>query len=161
VLYLTLPTAASLVSLKAYSFVAAHPTLVHEIGMHALAHTMYSYVRSGRNAGISRRLNRRKMNQKKRWFVDNIIMHHKRLHDRNREVAISNARQRAIERNKKKNKENLDLEISKLNNSPNKNIWRQKIAMQERSKQIRGRIDARRTRARSRWLAISSDKKNS
>jgi hypothetical protein len=161
VLYLTLPTASSLVNLKAYSFVASHPTLVQEIGMHALAHTMYSYVRSGRNAGISRRLNRRRTNQKKRWFVDNIIMHHKRLHDRNREIAISNARQRAIERNKKKNKENLDLEISKLNNSPNKNIWRQKIAMQERSKQIRGRIDARRTRARSRWLTISSDKKNS
>ncbi len=157
-LYLTLPTTTSLVSLKAYSFVASHPALVHEIGMHALAHTMYSYVRSGRNVGISRRLNRRKMNQKKRWFVDNIIMHHKRLHDRNREIAISNARQRAIERNKKKSKENLDLEISKLNNSPNKNIWRQKIAMQERAKQIRGRIDARRTRARSRWLTISGDK---
>ena len=158
-LYLTLSTAVNLVSLKAYSFVATHPTLVHEIGMHALAHTMYSYVRSGRSVG-SRRLNRRKMNQKKRWFVDNIIMHHKRLHARNRELAISNARQRAIERNKKKNKENLDPETSKLNNSPNKNIWRQKIAMQERSQQIRGRIDARRTRARSRWLTISSDKKN-
>ena len=159
-LYLTQSTTVNLVSLKAYSFVATHPTLVHEIGMHALAHTMYSYVRSGRSVGISRRLNRRKTNQKKRWFVDNIIMHHKRLHDRNREIAMSNARQRAVERNKKKNKENLDLEISKLNNSPNKNIWRQKIAMQERSQQIRGRIDARRTRARSRWLTISSDKKN-
>lgn len=73
-------------------------------------------------------------------------MHHKRLHDKNREIVVSSARNNALAR-----KLNLRKETP---NSPNRK-WRERVEVRDRGKIIRGRVDARRMRARSRWLSVA------
>jgi hypothetical protein len=158
VLYLTLPAIINSVSLYANSLITAYPALVREVGTHLIAHSMNSYIRSGRNLRVSRRLRRRAMHQKRRWFVDNIIMHHKRLHDHNRELAIKEARKRGLKLNNKEKKDSLVKSVRKPEMNDRKDAWQQKILIKEYSKQIRGRIEARRVRARTRWLTVKDNK---
>lgn len=100
---------------------------------------------------------RKAANRKRRWFVDNIIMHHKRLHDRNRAIVVSNARTRALAKRDSVKKESPTLarshtqtlqrerEMPKQNSGP---------SLRERARSLRGRVDSRRLRARSRWLTV-------
>ncbi len=129
--------------------------MIHEIAGHSLAHALYSYIRHHKRPGISVAQRRRIANRKRRWFVDNIIMHHKRLHDRNRELIISNVRSKII------NKRNfLQKPSSNLNQALTKDDfqkkWRDKPDIKERGSALRGRVDTRKLRARSRWLSISA-----
>jgi hypothetical protein len=154
VLYLNIPNSFSKFSSGALKFAAGHPNIVHEAGIHLVAHSFNSYIRSGRNLRISRHLRRKTINQKRRWFVDNIIMHHKRLHDNNRQIAIRDARKRSIAKNLNKKKfltPELDQE-KKLQNR----AWQQRILIKEQITKMRGRIDSAKVRARTRWLSISN-----
>jgi hypothetical protein len=150
----------------ASSFLSMHPGLVHEIGGHSIAHVLYSFIkRTCHRRGLSRREMRKIINRRNRWFVDNIIMHHKRLHDHNRKVIISDARKRAI--SKKGNNFQNSLEkipsdsfASKVNirsqfyDTQNYNeTEEEKKKRYQQSQLIMDRLDARKKRARSRWIA--------
>lgn len=142
-------------TLDASSLLRAHPALVQELAGHALAHVLYAQVRRvvGRR-GLSRREIRKISNRKRRRFVDNIIMHHKRLHDKNRQSIISNARSRALAR-KNQVKKDTALMSSRTPESKAPDM-RSKYSstVKERGERLRGRVDARRLRARSRWLTV-------
>ncbi len=117
---------------------------------------MYSHIHSNRKTGLSRRLRRKNANIRRRWFVDNIILHHKRLHDKNRELAIVKAREQAVaRRDALKKKQELALEKARNPQKEQERKWRELVELKERSNSVRGRIDSRRMRARSRWLSVS------
>jgi hypothetical protein len=138
------------------NFIAMHPSLIHEVAGHALAHTLHSYIRhSGRRRGVSRRKSRKLSNSKRRWFVDNIIMHHKRLHERNRAILITNARSRALARRKEQQEKSLALNASLRKNQDQSTKWRDKFSIKERGIELRQRTQAKRSRAMSRWRAIA------
>ncbi len=153
--FLGLPSVGGL-TLDITNFLTANPALLHEIGGHALAHVLYSHIRrSAHSPSMSRRETRKMSNRKRRWFVDNSVMHHRRLHDRNRETIVSNARSRVLAR-----REALLQKPSLLQNQPQKNRdektkWRDAADIKSRGQTIRGRIDSRRLRAKSRWLSVA------
>ncbi len=147
--------AIGLPSVDIVSFLHAHPGLVHEVAGHAVAHSMYSFVRRA-SRGASRRQTRRDMNRRRRWFVDNIIMHHKRLHDRNRELIVNNVRAKVLAKKQAAQKNSLSVE-SKQKSQDQSTKWRDRNpSVKERSVALRGMVDARRLRARSRWLSIAN-----
>jgi hypothetical protein len=122
--------------------------LVHELIGHKAFEVLCSLLKGTRGKRLTRAQRRKLLNRRRRWFVDNIIMHHKRLHDRNREIVISSARDRVMLKR-------LGANIRKPmdQNSPTK--WRDRVDGRDRGLSIRGRIDARRARARSRWLSVA------
>lgn len=133
-----------------------NPGLVHDLAGHALAHTLYSHIRRGKR-GISRRKARKIANRKRRFFVDNIIMHHKRLHDRNRELLISKARSRALARRRAAQSKPEVIKQALLQKSrDDASQWRDRTDLKEKGLALRGRVDARRLRARSRWLSVAA-----
>jgi hypothetical protein len=140
------------------NFLSLHPALINEVAGHALAHALYSHIRRAGRGRISRRQARKMSNRKRRWFVDNIIMHHKRLHDRNRELLISNARTRALARRKAQEKQppigGASPTLQKDRDQPTK--WRDTVSLKQKGAYLRGRSDARRLRARSRWLTVAA-----
>jgi hypothetical protein len=160
VTYLSLPTVGSM-TLDVGNFLTANPMLVHEVAGHALAHALYSYSRQrGRGRGMSRRQMRKSSNRKRRWFVDNIIMHHRRLHDRNREIVISNVRAR-VEARKKLEKKKLEKSQNSLARGPSPSHQtrvRNVVNLKERAAELRGSVDARKTRARQRWISLMQEK---
>ena len=152
--FILLPAVGSL-TFNIGNFIAAHPGLINEIAGHALAHALYSHIRRGSRGGISRRESRKSMNRRRRWFVDNIILHHKRLHDRNRAVVISNARTRALAKRKVPERNPLSLQASSLQHDRDGGTkWRNAVNLKERGVSLRGTTDSKRLRARSRWLSV-------
>jgi hypothetical protein len=140
-------------TLDATSLLHAHPALVQELAGHALAHVLYTHARRAvRRRGLSRRQIRKLANRKRRMFVDNIIMHHKRLHDKNREMIISNARSRALARRDQAKKESPSLAQSQEKKQEDLKM-KYSSSIKERGERLRGHADARRLRARSRWLS--------
>lgn len=159
---LNVPRQIADLSLTASNFITLHPEMIHHLAGHALVHSLYSHVHSNRKIGLSRRLRRKNANMRRRWFVDNIIMHHKRLHDQNRELAVKNARSQIISRRDElKKKQQLALERAKNPHLDKEKKWQELVIMREKSQAVRGRIDARRIRARSRWLSVADEKKSS
>ena len=84
-------------------------------------------------------------------FVDNIIMHHKRLHDRNRQITIDLTRARILKKDDDRKRDKKEVERK------NKNKWRRKYAKHDRAIEIKERINARRIRAKSSWTAMVED----
>lgn len=141
-------------TLDATSILQSHPMLVQEIADHALVHFLYHQVRRFlRRKGLSRREMRKMGNRRRRIFVDNIIMHHKRLHDKNREMIVSNARNKALARREKAKKEPPSLTKSEIKYDDFRMRYASK-SLKERGEKLRGHNDARRLRARSRWLSV-------
>jgi len=103
---------------------------------------------------------RKSSNRKRRWFVDNIVMHHKRLHDRNRAIVVSNARSRALAKREslKKNSPSLQKQSPSFMERHRDNSPQSQNDLREKAKSLRGRVDARRLRARSRWLSVMEEK---
>ena len=122
------------------------PMAQHLVG-HEMLHVFFSLIRGPRKSRLSRARRRKLTNRRCRWFTDNIIMHHKRLHDRNREVVISSVRTRVLAKK---------LAAATPDAKPNPRKWRDRVDTRDRGRSIRGRIDARRSRARSRWLSVSA-----
>jgi hypothetical protein len=102
---------------------------------------------------------RKMTNRRRRQFVDNIIMHHQRLAKINRQTIAGNARERAMARREKvKRKDDLQRDRSSEREQEIRKKWQDGVSLKERGQRIRGTIDARRSRARSRWLTIVAEK---
>lgn len=152
---LSLPTSISTLSLsQASQFLGAHPELVHHVSQHALVHTFFSVVRKGRGRNLSRSQRRKIANRRRRWFVDNIIMHHKRIHDKNRQNTIDDLRKRALARREALKKKPNSLKEALLLDREGPTIWRDKINLKERTQSTRERIKMREIRAKSRWASL-------
>ena len=90
-------------------------------------------------------------------------MHHKRLHDQNRHIVITNARERALLKKKKqdslknnsiekiKKEKEVRLQYARFSDRPN---------LKSRASEIRSRIGSRRIRAQSRWASMMETKEN-
>lgn len=118
---------------------------------------LYSKIfRSARRSGHSRGKARKMANRRRRYFVDNIIMHHKRLHDHNRKIVISSARDRAVARRKELEQGKGKEAQKKLDqkNRQEHTRWTQKPSIKAKSSEIRDRIQTKRIRAESRWAAV-------
>lgn len=154
--FISLPSVGTL-TFDVGNFLSTNPALINEVAGHALAHALYSHIRRGghRSRGINRRAARKNANRKRRWFVDNIIMHHKRLHDRNREMVITNARTRALARRKELEKKEPQLSQSALQHNRSQSTpWRNKTDLKSRGEELRNRANARKLRAESRWACV-------
>jgi len=149
-------------SLTIGNLLSAHPSLIQELGGEALAHVLYSYVRrAGHRRKRNRRHIRKTMNRRRRWFVDNIIMHHRRIHERNRELVVTNARSKVLARRETERKKLEQQGLQHERDDARK--WRDAGNVKHKIGEIRGRIDARKMRARSRWVSVkkSDDETNS
>ena len=115
---------------------------------HEIMSVLFSLIKGPRKARLSRAQSRKMMNRRRRWFTDNIIMHHKRLHDRNREIVVASTRERVLAKKAAANSPQVSASHK----------WRDRVdSTRERGSTIRGRIDARRSRARSRWVSVQQD----
>jgi hypothetical protein len=151
--FISLPSVGTLTH-DVGNFLTANPALIHEVAGHALAHALFSHMRRGRSKRISRRQSRKSANRKRRWFVDNIIMHHKRLHDRNREMVITNARTRALARRKELEKKPQIAKTSLQHNRSPHVLLRNKIDLKSRGEEMRSISRAKKLRAESRWASL-------
>jgi hypothetical protein len=161
VTFISLPNIVSL-TLDPTSFLQpGSSSFAQELVSEGLSHALYSFIRrSGRRKSLNRRQMRKTTNRKRRWFVDNIVMHHKRLHDRNRAIVVSNARTRALAKREalKKNPAGLQKQNQTFAQKARDNSPQSKNNLRERARSLRGSVDARRMRARSRWLSVMEEK---
>ncbi len=138
-------------SLEIANSLPSHRSLTYDIAGHfasqAVINTTLRYVRGKKRRGLSRRQMRKMAHRQRRYFVDNIIMHHKRLHDKNRETIVKNARDRILQKKKEKEKTLLQQQVQ-----PTK--WRDREDIKSKCLTIRGRIGDRKVRARSRWVTV-------
>lgn len=141
------------------SLLALQPTLLQDLAIHGFEHVIRRLLKgTKRKRGLSRAENRKLNNRKRRWFVDNIIMHHRRLQEINRQKIVSSARERALLR--KKNLLNNSLQRTKPKAKPEINrTWQNGLSMRDKGVKIRGSVDTRKIRARSRWLSAVNIKK--
>jgi hypothetical protein len=119
--------------------------LVHHLIGHEIMHSFFSMIRGKKGKKLTRAQRRKLMNSRRRWFTDNVIMHHKRIHDKNRQIVVSSAKDRAMSK-----KLGRGTKMAPSNSTR----WRDRVDIHDRGLTIRGRIDARRLRARSRWLSV-------
>ena len=158
-MFLFLPTIGS-IAFSPSALIASHPMIAYEIAGHTLGHILYGFIKRNRKRrGLSRAQMRKMTNRRRRQFVDNIIMHHQRLAKMNRQTIVGNARERAMARREKTQRKadmKKDQTFEKQQESRKK--WQGGVSLKERGQKIRGTIDARRTRARSRWLTIVAEK---
>lgn len=148
------PSLLTSASLSVGNLVGAHPELVRDLVEHVITHSVYSHIRSRRGPTLSRAERRKTANRRRRWFVDNIVMHHKRLHDKNRAIAIGNVRQRLLEKREALKKQSLTSMIDRPKTPDSATKWRDRYDGREKISAIKGRVDTRRARARSRWLSV-------
>ncbi len=116
--------------------------LVEHMVTHEIVHIFFSMIR-GSKKKLTRAQRRKLANQRRRWFTDNIIMHHKRLHDRNRELVINSVKDKVAAKRIKVKLSTPALQPSAKN-----------VSIKSQARQIHSRIDTRRLRARSRWQSV-------
>ena len=158
-MFLPLPIIGS-IAFSPSALIASHPMIAYELAGHTIGHILYGFIKRNRKRrGLSRAQMRKMTNRRRRQFVDNIIMHHQRLAKMNRQTIVGNARERAMARREKTQRKadmKKDQTFEKQQESRKK--WQGGVSLKERGQKIRGTIDARRTRARSRWLTIVAEK---
>ena len=158
-MFLPLPIIGS-IAFSPTALIASHPMIAYELAGHTIGHILYGFIKRNRKRrGLSRAQMRKMTNRRRRQFVDNIIMHHQRLAKMNRQTIVGNARERAMARREKTQRKadmKKDQTFEKQQESRKK--WQGGVSLKERGQKIRGTIDARRTRARSRWLTIVAQK---
>jgi uncharacterized membrane protein len=158
-MFLSLPIIGS-IAFSPTALIASHPMIAYELAGHTIGHILYGFIKRNRKRrGLSRAQMRKMTNRRRRHFVDNIIMHHQRLAKMNRQTIVGNARERAMARREKTQRKadmKKDQTFEKQQESRKK--WQGGVSLKERGQKIRGTIDARRTRARSRWLTIVAEK---
>jgi hypothetical protein len=158
-MFLFLPAVGS-IAFSPSALMASHPMIAYEIAGHTLGHILYGFIKRNRKRrGLTRAQMRKMTNRRRRQFVDNIIMHHQRLAKMNRQIVVGNARERAIARRDKiKSKVDLQKDQNFEREQEARKKWQGGVSLKERGQKIRGTIDARRIRARSRWLTIVAEK---
>ena len=112
-------------------------------------HSIFNFAKKGLTKAQRKKLARRRY----RMFVDNIIMHHKRIHDRNREIAVNNAKIIS----KDKSKEGRPKTVISPKRPDHK--WRDKFNSRQNLSLVRDRIVSRRMRAESRWKTIIRERR--
>jgi hypothetical protein len=152
--FINLPSVGSL-TLDINNYLTRSSLAKGDASKFALSHMLYGkIVRSARRSGFSRRKARKIANRRRRNFVDNIIMHHKRIHDHNRNIVVNNARERALLKKKQlENKANINLSRIEKNKNQYRN-WRERPTIKSQSLEIRSRINSRKVRAQSRWASL-------
>lgn len=145
----------STLTLNSRNFLRAHPALMHDVASYGLAHLLYNHIKHFKGPRLNRRQIRKIKNRRRRWFIDNIIMHHKRIHDSNRDLTIRKAKGRSQQR--KKILKSSPKAIESITKGDQDTKWRNSVSIRERGAKIRGRIDSRRLRARSRWVSLVND----
>ena len=135
------------------NFLAGNPAVVREVGGYALAHVLYTYARRKGSGRSNRRQIRKSSNRKRRWFVDNIIMHHKRLHDRNREIVVGNVRARVMARKQAERKILPKPSTTSLRRDSGTR-WREMVELKDRGNDLRNRVKAKQIRAKHRWVSL-------
>ena len=104
---------------------------------------------AGKGKGLSKTQQKKLSRRRRRRFVDNIVMHHKRLHDRNREVSINLVKSRLMDKKNAKIKPKLSKNKTHIK-------WQDRLEVKEKTQSMRERVNARRVRANSRWLSSIS-----
>jgi hypothetical protein len=158
-MFLPLPIIGS-IAFSPTALIASHPMVAYELAGHTIGHILYGFIKRNRKRrGLSRAQMRKMTNRKRRQFVDNIIMHHQRLAKMNRQTIVGNARERAMARREKiQRKADIQKDQTFEKQQESRKKWQGGVSLKERGQKIRGTIDARRTRARSRWLTIMAEK---
>ena len=158
-MFLPLPIIGS-IAFSPSALIASHPMIAYELAGHTIGHILYGFIKRNRKRrGLSRAQMRKMTNRRRRQFVDNIIMHHQRLAKMNRQTIVGNARERAMARREKtQRKVDLHKDQTFEKEQEARKKWQGGVSLKERGQKIRGTIDARRTRARSRWLTIVAEK---
>lgn len=158
-MFLPLPIIGS-IAFSPTALIASHPMIAYELAGHTIGHILYGFIKRNRKRrGLSRAQMRKMTNRRRRQFVDNIIMHHQRLAKMNRQTIVGNARERAMARREKtQRKADLQKDQTFEKQQESRKKWQGGVSLKERGQKIRGTIDARRTRARSRWLTIVAEK---
>ena len=155
-----LPLPIGSIAFSPTALIASHPMIAYELAGHTIGHILYGFIKRNRKRrGLSRAQMRKMTNRRRRQFVDNIIMHHQRLAKMNRQTIVGNARERALARREKtQRKADLQKDQTFEKQQESRKKWQGGVSLKERGQKIRGTIDARRTRARSRWLTIVAEK---
>ena len=96
---------------------------------------------------MSRSQRRKFITRRRRWFTDNIIMHHRRLHKKNRDIVLEPEKDQELAKKRKKKKDLKSLDKEKKRN-------KERSELRQKGQMIKGRIDARRLKARSLWLTL-------
>jgi hypothetical protein len=158
-MFLPLPIIGS-IAFSPTALIASHPMIAYELAGHTIGHILYGFIKRNRKRrGLSRAQMRKMTNRRRRQFVDNIIMHHQRLAKMNRQTIVGNARERAMARREKtQRKADMQKDQTFEKQQESRKKWQGGVSLKERGQKIRGTIDARRTRARSRWLTIVAEK---
>ncbi len=139
-----------IIKLDYKEFIRAHPSLIQDVATYSLAGILYSRTRISRLTRSCRRKLRKLRNRKHRWFVDNIIMHHKRMCDHN--TSLYKKRKKILDEEKQRK---LKLKNKNRENSIDDSFkWRNSTTNKERSSEIRQRIQAKKIRAMSRWATL-------
>lgn len=109
-----------------------------------------------RKKGLTKAQRKKMMMRKRRMFVDRIVMHHKRLHDQNREKIIEETKEKLSKKPSQiLSKPNSSPKLSRLKPHPDKNDfkWQQKVKPKqgEHRTKVKGLVDPTRERSRSKW----------
>jgi len=150
--YIHFPSVGSLTH-DLSSFISEHPSLGRTVKKYGLAYGITRMIKSGKGRGLSRRQARKIANRARRHYIDNIIMHHKRVHDRNRKLAINDARNRALIRAKKK-KELASKPKPKKHLKHEKILLANSMDLKKRGDLLREKARMKKVRAESRWASI-------
>lgn len=142
------------VTLDVRNFLKAHPALINDIAGYSLMHMLYSHSRTPKLSRFNRRQLRQLRNRRRRWFVDNVVMHHKRMHDQDRDLVVNKAKERLKMRKKYVKDKSKVVRYIEYSKKEQGNSWSQSVLMKERGGEIRGRIQTRKIRARTRWASI-------
>jgi len=124
----------------------------------------------GRKKGLTKAKMKKMMMRKRRMFVDNVIMHHKRLHDQNREQIIEETKAKISSKVQKKVLAvpgNKPI-IGQSRSSPKREQNSRSVSTQLKPSQgehhktrIQGLIDSERQKSRSKWAVRTKGNKSS
>ena len=81
-------------------------------------------------------------------------MHHKRMHDKDRDLVINKAKERLNERKKQVKSKTKSLKYIDNGSKEQRPNWQQTVLIQNRGSDIRGRIQTKKIRARTRWASV-------
>lgn len=123
--------------------------IVCETGLLALLFAL----RKRKKKGLTKAQRKKLMMRYRRRFVDNVVMLHQRLHNKNRAIKINLVKSRII------NKEKKDKDRLIMQTKPTNKEWRDKFNApprysESRAREMRDRIRLNRIRAESRRRAI-------
>lgn len=129
--------------------------LVKHIALDRIAHGILSLFRKKKKRKLTRSQRRKLTTKNRRRFVDNVIMHHQRIHQKNRDIVIQEPieleKRKKLKRKKKKEQQRKKDKETRSNNEK----WQNADDLKHKGTIIRGRIDARRLKARSKWLSVA------